>query len=58
MNETALRLEGVDGEGVVGAGDCLKQPAGVPHNVVDRSADLELLEIVLPQRIGTVDLAA
>jgi mannose-6-phosphate isomerase-like protein (cupin superfamily) len=58
MNETALRFEGVDGEVVVGAGDCITHPAGVPHNVVDRSADLERLEITLPQRFGTVDLAA
>jgi mannose-6-phosphate isomerase-like protein (cupin superfamily) len=58
MNEPALRFEGVDGEVAVGAGDCLTQPAGVPHNLVDRSADLKLLEIALPQPFGTVDLVA
>ena len=49
------RFEGLDDEGVVRAGDCITQPAGVPHNVVDRSADLELLEITLPDRFGTFE---
>jgi mannose-6-phosphate isomerase-like protein (cupin superfamily) len=40
------------------AGTCLSQPAGVPHNVVARSDDLELIEINLPAQFGTFDLTA
>ncbi len=36
----------------------LSQPAGVPHNVVGRSDDLEVLEINVPAVFGTWDLAA
>lgn len=45
------------GEQVVRAGECITQPAGVPHNVIDRSDDLELLELTLPQRFATLDVA-
>ena len=51
-----FRFRGLPGEHVVRAGECITQPAGVPHNVVDRSADLELLELTLPQRFSSVDL--
>lgn len=37
-------------------GDCLSQPAGVPHNVVGRSDDLELIEINLPANFGTFEI--
>lgn len=52
-----FRFAGLDGEVIVRAGDCITQPAGVPHNVVERSADLELLEITLPDRFGTFEPA-
>ncbi len=38
------------------AGDCITQPAGVPHEVIGHSDDMELLEITSPQRYATVDL--
>lgn len=40
----------------VRAGSTLSQPAGVPHNVVARSDDMELIEINLPATFGTWDL--
>ncbi|HZH07376.1 MAG TPA: cupin domain-containing protein [Lautropia sp.] len=51
-----FRFRDIDGEHVVRAGECITQPAGVPHNVVDRSSDLELLEVTLPQRFSTMEL--
>jgi quercetin dioxygenase-like cupin family protein len=39
------------------AGDGLSQPAGVPHNVVARSDDLEVIEINEPAVYGTWALA-
>ena len=42
----------------VSAGSSLSQPAGVAHNVVDRSDDLELIEINLPAGYGTWVLGA
>jgi mannose-6-phosphate isomerase-like protein (cupin superfamily) len=42
----------------VTAGSSLSQPAGVAHNVVDRSDDLELIEINLPAGYGTWALRA
>jgi mannose-6-phosphate isomerase-like protein (cupin superfamily) len=53
-----FRFTGVDGEVTVAAGSGLSQPAGVAHNVVARSDDLEVLEINVPARYGTYDLAA
>jgi mannose-6-phosphate isomerase-like protein (cupin superfamily) len=38
------------------AGDGLSQPAGVPHNVVARSPDLEVIEINEPAEYGTWNL--
>ena len=52
-----FRFAGLSGDQVVRAGECITQPAGVPHNVVDRSSDLELLELTLPQRFSTRELA-
>lgn len=40
----------------VAAGRSLSQPAGVAHNVVGRSDDLELIEINLPAAYGTWEL--
>ena len=53
--DITYRFEGHDGEVTVRAGDCITQPAGVPHDVIGRSSDLELLEITLPQRFGTFE---
>ncbi len=53
-----FRFGGVDGDVVVTAGSGLSQPAGVPHNVVARSDDLEVLEINVPAEYGTWDLPA
>jgi mannose-6-phosphate isomerase-like protein (cupin superfamily) len=39
----------------VAAGSCISQPAGVPHNVVGRSDDLEAIEINIPAAHGTFD---
>jgi mannose-6-phosphate isomerase-like protein (cupin superfamily) len=49
------RFDGSNEEVLVRAGGCITQPAGVPHDVVDRSDDLELLEITLPQTFGTFE---
>jgi mannose-6-phosphate isomerase-like protein (cupin superfamily) len=51
-----FRYAGVADELLVRAGACLSQPGGVPHNVVGRSDDLELIEINLPARFGTWEL--
>ena len=53
-----FRFAGVAGDVVVQAGAGLSQPAGVAHNVVARSDDLEVLEINLPAAYGTWDLDA
>lgn len=52
-----FRFAGVEGDVTVRAGDGLSQPAGVPHNVIARSDDLEVLEINEPALYGTFDLA-
>ncbi|NBP45485.1 MAG: cupin domain-containing protein [Betaproteobacteria bacterium] len=54
----SFRFAGVDGVVTVQPGGCLSQPAGVAHNVVARSDDLELIEINLPAQFGTFDLAS
>ncbi len=53
-----FRFAGVDGEVTVEAGGSLSQPAGVAHNVVARSDDLELIEVNVPAQYGTFDLAS
>ena len=52
-----FRFAGVDGDVTLRAGDGLSQPAGVPHNVIARSDDLEVLEINEPAEYGTWNLA-
>src|SRR5436190_19829994 len=52
-----FRFAGIDEEIVVRAGSSLSQPAGVPHNVVGRSDDLELIEVNLPAEFGIFELA-
>lgn len=54
----SFRFEGMPDIVTARAGTCLSQPAGVPHNVIARSDDLELIEINLPARFGTFDLMA
>jgi mannose-6-phosphate isomerase-like protein (cupin superfamily) len=51
-----FRFEGAEGEVTVSAGSALSQPAGVPHNVIARSDDLELLELNMPAEYGTFEL--
>jgi uncharacterized cupin superfamily protein len=53
-----FRFAGVEGDVVVRAGGALSQPAGVAHNVVARSDDLELIELNVPAEYGTFDLAS
>ena len=53
-----FRYEGADEPVTVRAGDTLSQPAGVPHNVVARSDDMELIEINVPASFGTWELLA
>jgi mannose-6-phosphate isomerase-like protein (cupin superfamily) len=52
----SFRYRGHDGDVTVRAGGCLSQPAGVAHNVVARSDDLELIEINMPAEFGIFDL--
>jgi mannose-6-phosphate isomerase-like protein (cupin superfamily) len=52
-----FRFGGIDGDVTLRAGDGLSQPAGVPHNVVARSDDLEVIEINEPAEYGTWDWA-
>lgn len=52
-----FRFAGVEGDVTLRAGDGLSQPAGVPHNVIARSDDLEVIEINEPAEYGTLDLA-
>ena len=53
-----VSLRGHDEAVRVSAGSSLSQPAGVAHNVVARSDDLELIEINLPAGYGTWALRA
>ena len=53
----AFRFEGVAEPVTVVAGGCLSQPAGVPHNVVGQSDDLELIEINMPADYSTAELS-
>ena len=51
-----FRFDGVEGDVLVEAGSCISQPAGVAHNVVGQSDDLEIIEINLPADYGTFEL--
>ena len=53
-----FRFAGVEGDVRLAAGEGLSQPAGVPHDVIARSDDLEVLEINAPAEYETVDLDA
>ena len=52
----SFRFQGMADVITVRAGGCLSQPAGVPHNVIARSDDLELIEINLPAQFSTLDV--
>ncbi len=52
-----FRFAEIAGDVTLRAGDGLSQPAGVPHNVIARSDDLEVLEINEPASYGTWNLA-
>ena len=47
-----------EGHGVqmMSAGSCWLQPPGIPHTVLDYSADVEMLEIIVPADFRTTDL--
>ncbi|MBL8380227.1 MAG: cupin domain-containing protein, partial [Burkholderiales bacterium] len=51
-----FRFAGIGEAVTVHAGACLSQPAGVAHNVVGRSDDMELIEINMPAAYSTTDL--
>ena len=53
-----FRFADIDGDVTLREGDGLSQPAGVPHNVIARSDDLEVLEINQPAEYGTWELTA
>lgn len=48
-----FRFAGINGDVTLRAGDGLSQPAGVAHNVIARSDDLEVIEINEPAEYGT-----
>jgi mannose-6-phosphate isomerase-like protein (cupin superfamily) len=54
----SFRYAGNDDAVTVREHGCLSQPAGVAHNVVGRSDDLELIEINMPADFGTMDAPA
>lgn len=41
------------GEVTIKAGSCVYQPPGIRHREIEHSADLELLEVVLPGEFAT-----
>ncbi len=49
-----------EGQGVVRleAGSCVHQPPGIRHREVGHSADIELLEVVMPGDFGTEDVGS
>ena len=50
-----------EGEHLFHAGDCVLQPAGIVHNELDCSDDLEVLEIYSPaihQTVAVANMAA
>ena len=50
-----FRFDGMPEPVTVVAGSCLSQPAGVAHNVIRQSDDLELIEINTPADYVTVE---
>jgi len=52
-----FNYEGV-GEVVSRAGSCVLQPPGIRHAELDHSDDLELLEVTLPAKFETIEVAS
>ena len=50
-----FRFDGMAESVKVTAGSCLSQPAGVAHNVIGQSDDLELIEINMPADYATAE---
>lgn len=50
------RWEGSSEDIVVEAGGCLYQPPGGAHNVIDYTADLEVLEVTMPASYETIPI--
>ena len=50
-----FRFDGIAESVTVVAGSCLSQPAGVAHNVIGQSDDLELIEINTPADYVTAE---
>ena len=50
--------EGSEEPLVANAGACLYQPSAGAHNVIDYSADLEVLEITMPAQYDTIAVGA
>ena len=50
-----FRFDGIAESVTVVAGSCLSQPAGVAHNVIGQSDDLELIEINMPADYSTAE---
>jgi mannose-6-phosphate isomerase-like protein (cupin superfamily) len=50
-----FRFDGMTEVVTVNVGDCLSQPAGVAHNVVGQSDDLEIIEINMPAQYATAE---
>ena len=50
-----FRFDGMNDPVRASAGSCLSQPAGVAHNVIGQSDDLELIEINMPADYVTME---
>jgi uncharacterized cupin superfamily protein len=50
------RWEGSDEDVVVEAGGCLYQPPRGAHNVIDYTADVEVLEVTMPAVYETIEV--
>lgn len=51
-----FRFDGITESVTVVAGSCLSQPAGVAHNVIGQSDDLELIEVNMPADYVTLEM--
>jgi quercetin dioxygenase-like cupin family protein len=48
---------GPEGVHTLRTGDCVYQPPGIPHDLLERSTDCQILEITSPAEFGTKELA-
>ena len=53
-----FEYEGQEGVVRLEAGSCVHQPPGIRHREVGHSADVELLEVVMPATFKTVEVAS